>query len=157
MLVVLCLLCFLSSLARALQPSVLMQMKLSDGSFQRFEVLQMNSILIVKAVFHSTQTTGFILHKCAELQFFYFGTRTETYRQTLHTGITWITSGLVWNWTSFGFRLHHKGCSFSLWGAGAQPSCHGVKGEVHLGEAATSSRGWRTDTKNHRRTFTPAC
>ncbi|KAM8909163.1 COMM domain-containing protein 5 [Spinachia spinachia] len=28
-----------SSLARAMQPSVLMQMKLSDGSFQRFEVL----------------------------------------------------------------------------------------------------------------------
>lgn len=31
-------LCFSSSLARALQPSVLMQMKLSDGSFHRFEV-----------------------------------------------------------------------------------------------------------------------
>lgn len=34
------LLCLHSSLARALQPSVLMQMKLSDGSFQRFEVSQ---------------------------------------------------------------------------------------------------------------------
>lgn len=33
-------LCLCSSLARALQPSLLMQMKLSDGSLQRFEVLQ---------------------------------------------------------------------------------------------------------------------
>ena len=33
-------LCLLSSsLARALQPSILMQMKLSDGTAQRFEVL----------------------------------------------------------------------------------------------------------------------
>ncbi len=38
--VVLCLLCLHSSLARALQPSILMQMKLSDGSFHRFEVLK---------------------------------------------------------------------------------------------------------------------
>ncbi|XP_074503973.1 COMM domain-containing protein 5 [Sebastes fasciatus] len=44
-----------SSLARALQPSVLMQMKLSDGSFQRFEVpvskfqeLRYNVALILK-------------------------------------------------------------------------------------------------------------
>lgn len=34
------LLCLHSSLTRALQPSVLMQMKLSDGSFHRFEVLK---------------------------------------------------------------------------------------------------------------------
>lgn len=33
-------LCRNSSLARALQPSVLMQMKLSDGRFQRFEVFK---------------------------------------------------------------------------------------------------------------------
>lgn len=44
-----------SSLARALQPSVLMQLKLSDGSFQRFEVpvskfheLRFNVALILK-------------------------------------------------------------------------------------------------------------
>ncbi|XP_038162194.1 COMM domain-containing protein 5 [Cyprinodon tularosa] len=44
-----------SSLARALQPSVLMQLKLSDGSFQRFEVpvskfqeLRYNVALILK-------------------------------------------------------------------------------------------------------------
>uniref|UniRef100_A0A3Q1FG77 COMM domain-containing protein 5 n=1 Tax=Acanthochromis polyacanthus TaxID=80966 RepID=A0A3Q1FG77_9TELE len=44
-----------SSLARALQPSVLMQMKLSDGSFHRFEVpvskfqdLRYNVALILK-------------------------------------------------------------------------------------------------------------
>ncbi|XP_013882044.1 COMM domain-containing protein 5 [Austrofundulus limnaeus] len=44
-----------SSLARALQPSVLMQMKLSDGTFQRFEVsvskfqeLRYNVALILK-------------------------------------------------------------------------------------------------------------
>lgn len=44
-----------SSLARALQPSILMQMKLSDGSFQRFEVpvskfheLRYNVALILK-------------------------------------------------------------------------------------------------------------
>nr|XP_040029168.1 COMM domain-containing protein 5 isoform X2 [Gasterosteus aculeatus aculeatus] len=37
-----------SSLARALQPSVLMQMKLSDGSFQRFEELRYNVALILK-------------------------------------------------------------------------------------------------------------
>uniref|UniRef100_A0A8C4EDH5 COMM domain-containing protein 5 n=1 Tax=Dicentrarchus labrax TaxID=13489 RepID=A0A8C4EDH5_DICLA len=53
--VVLCLLCSHSSLARALQPSVLMQMKLSDGSFHRFEVpvskfqeLRYNVALILK-------------------------------------------------------------------------------------------------------------
>lgn len=54
--------CLLSSLARALQPSVLMQMKLSDGSFHRFEVFSYNCSwltmcflvpIIFKGCFHS--------------------------------------------------------------------------------------------------------
>lgn len=66
--VVLCLLCLHSSLARALQPSVLMQMKLSDGSLQRFEVLKNELDPDCTGSFtFSSKYPVFILSICAEV------------------------------------------------------------------------------------------
>lgn len=71
--------------------------------------------------------------------------------KSVEWGIQWIWQNLHVN-----IRLtiiYHCLFNTGLWGSGACPSCHWSRGEVHLGQVASSSQCWETETTTTYRVF----